>query len=500
MKKPIWEPSPERIERANLQRFARFAREQCGNDDLRGYAPLYDFSIRHPERFWPLVWEFCGIRASGTFHEVLVDAERLPGARWFPGMRLNFAQNLLRFRDERCAIAGRDAAGTWQELSYAELQQQVTLVAAAWRADGLRAGDSVCGVLPNRIEAVVAMLASVALGAVWSAVPAGGDAAATRAAVAAFAPQLIVADVAQQITLQDLCAPQRLIVVGAPPAQAQSWSALLAHPAAPLTFELNGFEHPLYALRQNDGEITLHSAGGTLIQHLKELVLQVDLKREDRILHNGAPGSVLWHWLTTALAAGSTLVLADADFDLAQGAAWDLLDEQAISVLATDTTQLAALQASALMPRDRHKLLTLKTVLATGTPPSADCVEQVYARVKDRLMLSLCGGDAGGLGFLALGCPVLPVYADELQCRGLGMKVEVLDAAGIALREQPGTLTCLAPFPGLPLGLCGDTDGRRFQARYFSHRANAWSCGEQAVLTAHEGIQLTRADAHRAAP
>ncbi|WP_257388046.1 acetyl-coenzyme A synthetase N-terminal domain-containing protein, partial [Tahibacter caeni] len=163
MKKPIWEPGPERVERANLNRFARFAREQSGNEDLRGYAALYEFSIRHPERFWPLVWEFCGIRASGTFHETLVAADHPADVRWFPGIRLNVAQNLLRFRDERCALIGRDAAGAGYEISYAQLQLQVARVAAALRARGIGAGDTVAGLLRNGSEPVVAMLASVAV-------------------------------------------------------------------------------------------------------------------------------------------------------------------------------------------------------------------------------------------------------------------------------------------------------------------------------------------------
>lgn len=486
MKKPIWEPGPERVERANLNRFVRYAREQSSNEDLRGYASLYDFSIHHPERFWPLVWDFCGIRASGSFHEVLVDAERLPGARWFPGVRLNFAQNLLRFRDERCALCARDATGDWQELSYAQLQQHVARIAELLRTRGLQPGDRVCGLLGNGIDAVVAMLASTALGAVWSAVPVGSDAATARSAVAAFAPQLLFAAAAAHETLAGLCAPERLLVTGD-----AAWQAALAGEAPPLAFEQFGFDHPLYALRQDDGEISLHSAGGTLIQHLKDLVLQVDLKREDRILHDGAPGTPLWHWLTSALATGTTLVLADTDFNLGGRAAWDVVDEQTISVLATDARQLAAFRDAAQTPRDTHKLLALKTVLALGTA-GADCVEPVYARVKDRLMLSLCGGDAGGLCFLALGCPQLPVYAGELQCRSLGMKIEVLAADGTALREQPGTLACLTPFPGLPLGLLGDADGSRFRARGFA-RGPGWSRGESAVLTAHEGLLLQAA-------
>jgi len=495
MKKPIWTPGAERVERANLSRFVRFAREQTGNDDLRDYAAIYDFSIHHPQRFWPLVWEFCGIRAVGTFHDVITSADHIADARWFPGVRLNFAQNLLRIRDERCALIFRDAAGAWQEISYAELNQQVARVAAALRAQGLKPGDIVTGLLHNGSEAVIAMLASVAVGAVWSALAPDTDAAALRAALKSLAPRLVFVEAAQLERVDDFLDTAQTIVVGdaavgSAGSTRRMWAALLAHDAAPLSFELAGFDQPLYALCRADGETSLHSAGGTLIQHLKDLLLHVDLKREDRLLHAAVPGRPEWYWLTSALAAGSTLVLAGDALDLSDSAAWDLVDEHAISVLATDTAQLAAFAASSLHPRDSHKLLSLRTILATGAAPPPDVIEHVYARGKERVMLSVCGGDAGGLCFLALGCPQLPVYTDELQCRSLGMNVQVLDGDGNPLLHETGDLACLAPFPALPLGWLDDAGARRFRARYFSRHGDTWCSGEKALLTAHDGVQI----------
>jgi acetoacetyl-CoA synthetase len=498
MKKPIWAPGTERVERANLSRFVRFAREQTGNDDLRDYAAIYDFSIHHPERFWPLVWEFCGVRAVGTFHDVVTSAGHIADARWFPGVRLNFAQNLLRIRDERCALTFRDATGAWQVISYAELHQQVARVAGALRAQGLKPGDIVTGLLRNGSEAVVAMLASVAVGAVWSALAPDTSATALRAALKSLAPRLVFVDAAQRERVDDYLDIAQTIVVG--PAVAgsaadarRSWAGLLAHDLAPLSFELAGFDQPLYALCRADGETSLHSAGGTLIQHLKDLLLHVDLKREDRVLHAAVPGNPEWYWLTSALAAGSTLVLAGDALDLDDSAAWDLVDEQAISVLATDTGQLAAFAASSLQPRDSHKLLSLRTILATGAAPPPAVIEQIYARGKERMMLSVCGGDGGGMCLLALGCPLLPVYTDELQCRSLGMNVQVLDGGGNRLQDEPGDLACLAPFPGLPLGWLDDAGARRFRAHYFSRHGGAWCCGEQALLTAHDGLRIAPA-------
>jgi acetoacetyl-CoA synthetase len=494
MIKPIWEPSPERIERANINRFLRYAREQTGNDDLRSYAALYDFSIHHPERFWPLVWEFCGIRASGTFHEILVSGEGVTGARWFPGVRVSYAQNLLRFRDERTALIAQDEQGRWQELSYAELQQQVARLAPALRELGLRPGDRATGVLANSPEAVISMLACMAAGAVWSACAADADAADIAALLRSHAPQWIFVQGELELPA-DLSGVQQVIRIDTARRGEQDWQSLMAREARPLTFELGSFEQPLCALRHADGESSLHSAGGSLIQHLKDLVLQADLKREDHVLVAAQPGEALWYWLASALAVGSTLVLAPAGFDPARSESWDLLDEYAVSVLACDTAQVERFCAGTASPRETHKLLALKTILAAGAPLQGDCAAQVYARVKERLLLMNACGDAGGLSFLALGCAQLPVYTGEAQCRGLGLRLEVLDSEGRALREQPGRLACLAPFPGLPLGLLGDADGSRFKTRWLDE-AGCWRGGESVTLTVHEGLQWP----HTAAP
>jgi acetoacetyl-CoA synthetase len=465
-------------------------REQTGNEDMRRYAPLYDFSIRHPGRFWSLVWEFCGIRASGTFHDVVVDADRLPGARWFPGIRLNFAQNLLRFRDDRCALSGASMRHGTQELSYAELQQQVARLTAALRERGVKPGDRISAVLPNCCEAVIGLLATVALGATWSACAGDADQASISAALGEFAPQWIITGANRAADVAAAQPQARIIAIGDSAADVTSWDTLLARDPAPLSYELAGFDHPLYALHHRDGSTSLHSAGGTLIQHLKELVLHADLKREDRVLFSANPGDALWYWLVSALAVGSTLVLAGADFDPARSDAWDVVDAHAVTVVALTPAQAAGLCEGAANPRATHKLLSLKTVLAVGDQLTAEQVAQIYARLKDRLMLSTFCGDAGGLSFLALGCPLLPVYADEVQCRGLGMKLEILDDSDQPLQhEQSGTLACLAPFPALPLGLLGDADGRIFQQRYFARR-NAWCSGERGAMTAHEGVQL----------
>ncbi|UXI69228.1 AMP-binding protein [Tahibacter amnicola] len=493
MSKPIWEPSSERIERANISRFMRFVREQTGNDDIRRYAPLHDFSVRHPDRFWQLVWEFCGIRASGTFHEVLVSATPLNEARWFPGIRLNFAQNLLRFKDDRTAIIHRDRSGASREYSYAELQQQVARVAAALRRHGLQAGDRVAGWLPDSPESLFAMLATTSIGAIWSLCRPGADIDATVGRLIDIAPRILITSAAALgespattlAAIRPLPALERIVVVGdcnvlaneRAPSPVMSWEAFLQGEEKPLVFEPMPFDHPLYLVPATDalgrGMHLVHGAGGTLIQHLKELVLHADLKREDKIHFDTGGDPTTWHWLASALAVGATLVMVDGQPHRADPRSlWNLVDDLGITVLVTDAAWLQSCVDAGLRPGESHKLLSLKTVLSMGSTLAAPLCEYVYTAVKDRLMVSACSGGTDLLSSIALGCPVLPVFCGEHQCRGLGLKWDTFDSMGKSVRDGDGDVALLGPFPSMPLGFWNDIDGQRY-AETFCHDTRA---------------------------
>ena len=516
MTKPIWEPGDERIERSNINRFIRFVREQTGNEDIRRYAPLYDFSIRQPAKFWKLVWEFCGIRATGDFDTVLVDGDKMPGATWFPNVRLNFAQNLLRFKDDRIALIARNEWGHKREFTYAQLHDEVGKLAHALKSAGVGMGDRVAGFLPNIPETVIAMLATASLGATWSSCSPdfGIDGVVDR--FGQIAPKVLFTadkysyggkkfDCLEKIrgVLAKIPDVEKVVVIPYSGdsvktdgiANAVLWPDFLGTQSRTLEFTPTPFDHPLYIMYSSGTtgvpKCIVHGAGGTLIQHLKELVLHTDLKREDKIFYYTTCGWMMWNWLVSSLAVGASVVLYDGSPFHPDGTAlWDLADEVGISIFGTSAKWIASCEKAGIKPRESHKLLALKTILSTGSPLADESFDYVYRDVKERVMLSSISGGTDIVSCFALGCPLLPVYRGELQCRGLGLKVEILDDAGKPVRGEKGELACTAPFPCMPVGFWNDPDGARYKNAYFSKVENVWCHGDHALLTEHDGIVI----------
>ena len=514
--KPIWEPGTERIERANINRFMRFVREQTGNDDIRRYAPLYDFSVRQPEKFWKLVWEFCGIRSTGDFDEVLVDGDKMPGAKWFPDVRLNFAQNLLRYKDDRVALVARNEGGHAREFTYAELHDEVAKLAHALRLSGVTVGDRVAGFLPNIPEALIAMLATASIGAVWSSCSPdfgingvvdrfgqiepkvlftadqygyGGKRFDCLEKIRGVLPQ--IPGIANVVVIPYSGDPLKLDGI----ANAVSWPDFVGTERPPLEFTPTAFDHPLYIMYSSGTtgapKCIVHGAGGTLIQHLKELVLHTDVKREDKIFYYTTCGWMMWNWLVSSLAVGATVVLYDGSpFHPDGNVLWDLIDDVGITIFGTSAKWIASVEKAGIKPRQSHKLLSLRTILSTGSPLADESFDYVYRDVKDRVMLSSISGGTDIISCFALGCPLLPVYRGELQCRGLGLKVEVLDDDGKPTREEKGELACTAPFPCMPIGFWNDPNGEKYHHAYFSKVPNVWCHGDHALLTTHDGIVI----------
>jgi acetoacetyl-CoA synthetase len=514
MIKPIWEPGKERVDGANISRFMRFVQQQTNNDDIRRYAPLYDFSVRQPEKFWQFVWEFCGIRASGDFDEVLVDGDKMPGARWFPGVRLNFAQNLLRHKDDRIALIARNEWGDNRQFTYADLHEQVGKLGNALRGAGVVAGDRVAAFMPNVPETVIAMLAATSIGAVWSSCSPDFGINGVLDRFGQIAPKVLFTadaygyggkrfDCLAKIgsVLEKLPSVEKVVVVPSGNAElkleglrnAVAWPDFLGHELHPPRFEMLPFDHPLYIMYSSGTtgvpKCIVHGTGGTLIQHLKELVLHTDLKREDTIFYYTTCGWMMWNWLVSSLAVGATIVLYDGSpFHPDGNVLWNLIDEVGIDVFGTSAKWIAAVEKAGIVPRESHKLLTLRTILSTGSPLSDESFEYVYRDVKQRVMLSSISGGTDIISCFALGCPVLPVYRGELQCRGLGLKVEILNDAGEPVREEKGELACTAPFPSMPIGFWNDPDGEKYHNAYFSKVANVWCHGDHALLTERDGI------------
>jgi acetoacetyl-CoA synthetase len=521
---PVWTPSPERIARANLTRFA--ARFHPGTDR----AGLWRWSVERPEEFWPAVWEFCGVIAEERpgrppWDAVLEGGGRMAppdpvlGPRWFRGARLNFAENLLRFTDDRPALVAWDESGRQRTLGHAELRREVARWQAALRASGVVAGDRVAGLLPNRPEAVIAMLAATSLGATWtSAAPDFGE-QAVRNAFGQVRPRLLFAadgyrhggretDVLDRVArlAETLPGLERVVLVpvlghaaaAAPPIPLATWLEdwlAAGGDASEPTFARLPFDHPLCVLYSSGTtglpKAIVHGAGGTLLQHLKEQVLHTDLGPGDRIFYFTTCAWMMWNWLVSSLATGATVVLYDGS-PLAPrpDALWAMAAAERVTVFGTSARYLALCEQEGLSPGRDHDLSSLRTVLSTGSPLAAHSYDYVHDRVgRDAHLASISGG-TDLISCFALGDPTAPVWRGELQCRGLGMAVEVFDGQGRGVTGEAGELVCTRPFPSMPVGFWDDPDGSRYRAAYFEHFPSAWRHGDWAELTAHGGLVI----------
>ena len=485
---------------------------------------LYDWSISAPQEFWPAVWQFCGIIGDGPGP---VHAER-PGLQpwaleWFPCARLNFAENLLRFRDDRDAIVSWDENGRRRRLSYAELYQEVGRVASALHALGIQPGDRIAGFLPNIAETVVAMLASAWLGAVWSSCSPDFGTQAVLDRLGQIEPRVLFAadgyryagkelDVMDRVEGIRAAIPSIEQVVIVPFLRAEpdisrvqgavSWDAFTEPPSRraaepssrpavqPPRFP---FDHPLYIM-YSSGTTGLpkgmvHGAGGTLLQHQKEHVLHTDLTRDDRIFYFTTCGWMMWNWLVSSLAVGATVVLYDgAPMAPRKDILWDLAAAEQVSVFGTSARYLAAAEQEGLAPVRSHDLPALRGILSTGSPLAPHSFDYVLRDIGADVHLASISGGTDIISCFALGDPTRPVYRGEIQTRGLGMKVEILDEEGTPVVGRPGELCCTMPFPSRPVKFWNDPDGVRYRAAYFEHYAGIWRHGDWAELTNHGGI------------
>jgi acetoacetyl-CoA synthetase len=493
-----------------MRRFIAAHRERLRADD---YAALYDWSIESPAEFWAGVWDFCGIRARRRYDTVLRDAARMPGAKWFAGAELNFAENLLDHDASGTALVFGNERGERVTLSWDELRSQAASVAARLRALGVGKGDRVAAFIANRPEAVVAMLATASVGAVWSSCSPdfGVDAVLDR--FGQIQPKVLFAtdgyfyngkSIDSLPTLRAVAArlPELAAVVVVPYRDAAPdvrslpnaslFGELLATRAEP-SYEPVAFDAPLYILYSSGTtgvpKCIVHGVGGTLLQHRKEHVLHTDIRPGDAVFYFTTCGWMMWHWLVSALASRATVVLYDgAPLHPDPGALWRLAERERIRIFGTSAKYLSALEKSGFEPRAHHSLPALQSILSTGSPLAPSSFDYVYRSVKADVQLASIAGGTDLISCFALGNPLLPVYRGELQCRGLGMKAEIFTAEGRSVREQKGELVCTAPFPSMPIGFWNDSGGRKYRAAYFERFPNVWHHGDYAELTAHGGM------------
>jgi len=514
----LWRPSAERIADANLTRFMRCVTARTGTP-LADYAATYAWSLAEPARFWTELARFADVRATWGEGPVIEHPGQMPGARFFPAAQLNFAENLLRFADDREALIFRNERGARRALSGRELRAEVARVAAGLIAAGVIAGDRVAGYLPNVPEATIAMLATASIGAVWSSCSPDFGVHGVLDRFGQIQPKVLftadgyfyagktldsLAPMAE--VLEKLAAIERVVVIpyvtaepelarlGTAAVRAAHWGEFGAR-GAPLRFTPQPFNHPLFILYSSGTtgvpKCIVHGAGGTLLQHQKEHLLHTDLKRGDRLFYFTTCGWMMWNWLMSALATGATLVLYDGSpFHPDPGVLWRMAAEERVTVFGTSAKYLASLEKSEFVPARAVDLGALRTVLSTGSPLLPDGFDFVYGSVKADLELASISGGTDIVSCFALGCPIRPVYRGEIQCRGLGMAVDIFDDNGHPVLGARGELVCTAPFPSMPIRFWNDPDGTRYRAAYFERFPGVWHHGDFAALTAHDGLVI----------
>jgi len=516
MAKLLWKPSEDRIKNSNMYRFMGLINEKY-NQNFTEYDPLYQWSIENIPDFWAAMWEFADIKASKPYDQVIDDVAKMPGAKWFSGARLNFAENLLRYRDDQVALIFKGEDHDSTTMTYSELYDEVARVAKSLKEAGVQMGDRVTAFMPNMPETIVAMLAATSLGATWSSCSPDFGIKGVLDRFGQIKPKVLFTangywfkgkslDSIERISdiLKQLPSLEKVVVVpyteqdpdisGVPNAiHYRDFKS----PESNLEIEFKQlpFEHPLYIMYSSGTtglpKCMVQSAGGILIHQLKELMLHTDLKREDTIFYFTTCGWMMWNWLTSSLGVGASLVLFDGNpFHPDPGALWKMAQDEKITIFGTSAGYIAALQNAGVKPGKEYDLTPLKAVLSTGSPLSVEGFEFIYEEVKKDLQLASIAGGSDLNGCFALGNPMGPVYAGELQCRGLAMNVEAFDEDGKPVINQQGELVCTAPFPSMPIYFWDDPKGEKYHAAYFDVYPNIWRHGDFIEINDRGGVVI----------
>ncbi len=515
MGKLLWKPTPERVQSSNMYDFMQRINERYSKA-FESYPDLHRWSVDNISQFWEAMWEYAQVIASQPYACVVDDPQKMPGAKWFQGARLNFSQNLLRYRDDQTALVFYGETKVRRKITYAELYKRVAALGLSMIDSGVKPGDRVVGFLPNMPETVVAMLAAASIGAVWSSCSPDFGTKGVLDRFGQIQPKVLFTADGYYFKGKRIDSLERMVDITR---QIPSIKKIVVVPYATdrprieqlprsvlyedfintgvskgdIEFAQLAFDHPLYIMYSSGTtglpKCMVQSAGGILLHQLKEQLLHTDLKRSDTIFYFTTCGWMMWNWLVSALSVGATVVLYDGNpFHPTPQALWKMAQDEKITVFGTSAGYLAALQGSGVKPKDEFDLTSLRTVLSTGSPLSVDGFEFVYDHIKSDLQLASISGGTDLNGCFALGNPMAPVYAGELQCRGLGMKVEAFDETGRAVLGQQGELVCTAAFPSMPIYFWDDPEGHKYHRAYFDTYPGVWRHGDFIEITESGGV------------
>ena len=512
----LWQPSPTRVENANVTRFRNWVNEKHSLK-LDSFHALYDWSVTCKEDFWPAIIDYAGLKAESWGDKVLVDGDKMPGAKFFPDARLNFAENLLVRDDDTDALVfwGEDKVKT--RISWCDLNIAVSKFSQALRAEGITKGDRVCGYMPNMIETVIAMLGTAAIGATWSSASPDFGVQGVVDRFGQIEPKLMITvdgyhyngkshDIREKVrdVIDRIPSIQEVVIVkyafdgtnttGIRGAVSYD-DFLAAFSAEKIAFEQVEFNHPLYVMFSSGTtgkpKCIVHGAGGTLLKQVSEHVLHCDVVPGDRVFYFTTCGWMMWNWLMGGLAAGATLLLYDGSpFYPSGNILFDYADAEGMTLFGTSAKYIDALAKAELKPRETHNLSTVRAMTSTGSPLAPESFDYVYRDIKQDIHLASISGGTDILGCFVLACPVLPVKRGIIQTRALGLAVDVFDDNGKPIRNEKGELVCTAPFPSMPIGFWNDPDGARYKDAYFNRFDNIWCHGDYVELDDDGGMVI----------